>query len=173
MLGSSCLAEMNASLQRSAQGSEVEFCNASTNLDPRGTVLIFGGKGLTNAQSLQNEFLNQMLLAQLVNAPSLPPSLVALIAVLSVVSAAALVAASVLIARHHYRQRKLAEAVAALRNRGSSVSSLSSSSVNDPLLAVRSPSGTRLLEGYQRRLQIPFERVRLCVVARARARVCV
>ena len=134
-----CIDDMNTSISQYA--SEFDVCNASEIFSSASTVLIFGGKGLSNADAQQNEYLNQMFIAELVHAPmfSLLEGIAIGIAALLVV-VAAVVAAVVLAKRAKERRR---------------------SSMKDPLLMVRSASGHRVLEGYQQKLLIPYKRLKL------------
>eukprot|EP00750_Incisomonas_marina_P029498 INCI7186.2.p1 GENE.INCI7186.2~~INCI7186.2.p1 ORF type:complete len:539 (+),score=72.30 INCI7186.2:1630-3246(+) len=143
ILGATCLTDMNSSLEAV---QHVEFCNSSTNFNPSGTVLVFGGKGLINSKSQQNQFLNQFYFAQLVHAPEFPISLGIGIGVVAAIIVAALVVVAVHFTRRRVRTSK----------------SVKSDSVADPLLAVRTASGARVLDKeYKKRLLIPFGRLTL------------
>ena len=80
-------------------------------------------------------FLNQIFVAQLVHAPEFPW---ALSIGLGVAGLVVVVIVVVVLALHFTRRRV----------------QMRKTAISDPLLAVRTPSGKRLLEGYQTRLLI-------------------
>jgi hypothetical protein len=139
VFGPQCLFDVNATLLES---TDVEFCNYTADFHPQSTVIIFGGKGQASASSLQNEFLNTIFMAKLMHAPSNVLIVTVIVVGATVLVAAVIITVAVMMAKRARRVSK-------------------NPSVHDPLLAVHSKSGARLLAGYQKTLLIPFERLKI------------